>query len=630
MDPGRMQNKDQSLIQRLEQLIEEHLTDETFGVDRLASAMGYSRSHLHRKVLQASGKSVSQYMREYRLEKAHAILREEHLNVSEVAFAVGFGSASYFSRTFTDYFGFPPSEAGSVPDMEHAQGAEPLEIKSRKPLFGRILIPSMVALLFVASALLFIRTWIPERVSRNSDNEASIALLPFANLSNNPENLYFCQGVSDAIARKLSSFENLRVVSRISTGRYMDKRTPIIQVARDLNTPFVLEGSIQRIENKIRVEVGLLNGRTGIRLWSENYDRDYDDIFEVENEIAEHVARSLSTTLSSRNDFESNQGYTTNPQAYDLYLRGLFELRTYTSAGARKSTEYFQRAVELDPDFAMAHNWLGHSYIARAAMFGMDLDALEGLELAIKHIEKSIEISPELKETRAIRAFYYLYHDWNFQKAEQEYILSLNKIQPESYALYADYLNFVRRHEEALEWSEKQEMNEPYYPNPRKVLSLYYLGRVEEAIEYAENRLRVQKNYWMMDTYGFVLLNSGRYQEAIEVFQEIFQIEQVRYPRILGWQGAAYARSGEEERAREIISELTEMKAVSSASSPAFFIAAVYSALEEYETALRWLRTAIDDHEMEIPWLISEPQFFDMHEHPDFRKLVQEVGFPSY
>lgn len=623
-----MRNKDQALIQRLNQLIEEHLTDASFGVDKLASAIGYSRSHLHRRVLQASGKSVSQYVREFRLEKSLELLKQDHLNISEVADRVGFGSASYFSRTFTEYFGFPPSETPVSSILTDLNGNTKRDT-GRKSGINRIVIPSMAIALTIAITLLFIRTWMPERDNKLFDDESSIAVLPFFNLSNNPENLYFSQGVSDAIARKLSSLENLRVVSRISTSRYMDQHTPVIQIARELNTPFVLEGSIQRHGNKVRVEVGLINGNTGHRLWSENYDREYRDIFEIENEIAEHVVRSLNTTLAPLTNFESNKGYTSNPKAYDNYLKGVFELSTYTSAGAKKSTEYFQRAIELDPDFAMAHNWLGHSYIAQAAMFGMELNALEGLEKGIVHIERSIEISPELKETRTMRAFYYLYHDWDFERAEQEYLASLNKVQVESYSLYADFLNLVRRHEEALEWCEKQEQNEPYYPNPRKVLSLYYLGRVDEAIEYAETRLRVQKNYWMMDTYGFVLLNSGSYEEAIDVFNEIFQIEQKRYPRILGWLGAAHAKSGNPEAAREIIAELAKVKALSSVSSPGFYTAVIYSALGEYETALQWLRSAIDDHEMEIPWLISEPQFFDMHEHLGFIELVEEVGFPS-
>ena len=624
-----MNSKDQVLIQRLENLIEESIMDDSFGVDSLASAIGYSRSHLHRRVLKATGKSASQFIREYRLDKALVLLREEDLNVSEAAYQVGFGSASYFSKTFTEYFGYTPSEAGSVSTQPDPETSEQNTLRIQKSGIRRILAPLIISLLIVITAILFIRTWIPERAGRGAEFETSIALLPFLNLSDNPENQYFSQGVSDAIARKLSRIQNLRVVSRISTSRYIENQTPIIEISRELNTPFILEGSIQRVGNQVRVEVGLLNGKTGIRLWSDNYDRNVQDIFTIENEIAEHVVKSLSEKLIPKSTFESNTGYTNDPQAYELYLKGLFELLTYTSAGARKSTEYFQQAVKLDPDFAMAHNVLGHSYIAQAAMFGMELDALEGLEKGIPHIERSIELSPELPEARTMRAFYYLYHDWDFEKAEQEYIASLNKVQAESYALYADYLNFVRRHDEALEWSEKQEINEPYYPNPRKIMSLFYVGRVDEAIEYAENRLRIQKNYWMMDSYGFVLLNSGRYKEAIDVFQEIFEIEQVRYPRILGWLGAAYARSGDRENALEIISELERMKSISSASSPGFFISVVYSALGEFDSSLNWLRIAIDDHEMEIPWLISEPQFFDLHEHPVFMEMVEEIGFPG-
>jgi tetratricopeptide (TPR) repeat protein len=364
-------------------------------------------------------------------------------------------------------------------------------------------------------------------------------------------------------------------------------------------------------------------------LWSDYYDRRLEDIFNIENEIAEHVAASLSVELKPTQASRSNQGYTSNAEAYELYLKGLFELRTYTHTGAKKCGDYFNQAIELDPDFAMAHNRLGHSYLARAAMFGAELDALEGLELAITHIERSIRMDPDLKEARPVRAFYYLYHDWDFEKAEQEYLSSLNTISPDSYALYADYLNFVRRHDEALAWSEKLEESEPYYPNSRKILSLYYTGRVDEAIRYAEDRLRIMKNYWTMDCYGFVLLNSGQYEKAIDTFLEIFEIEGIRYPRILGWLGAAYAHSGKEEEARKILKELQNRKTSSSAGAPGFFSAVVCSALGETAHAFHWLRMAIDDHEMEIPWLISEPQFYNLHGHPTFAEMVAEIGFPS-
>lgn len=624
-----MPRTDPALIQRLEKFLEEHLQDDSINVESMASAMGYSRSHLHRLVYRSSGKSISQFIREYRLEKALEFLKQERLNVSEAAFRVGFSSASYFSKSFNEYFGFPPSETLSMQHQVDSRDTTSENVPGGNSRLKRALIPLVVLLAILTSSLVFFRIWRPDQGIVTEKGQTSIALLPFTNLTSDPDNLFFCQGVNDAIARKLSSIQHMRVISRISTRQYMESQTPVRQIARELRASYILLGSIQHAGEKIRIEVGLLNGSTGVTLWSENYDRSFEDIFEIQNEIAERVAGSLDATLSpGSTEFVAEPGYTTDPKAYELYMKGLFELRTYTSAGAKKSAEYFQAAIAVDPDFAMAHNWLGHSYIAQAAMFGMELDALEGLEKAFPHIQKSIELDPDLKEARPIHAFYFLYHDWDFQKAEQEYILGLNKSQPESYALYADYLNFVRRHEEALEWSEKQELNEPYYPNPRKIMSLFYVGRVDEAIEYAENRLRVQKNYWMMDSYGFVLLNAGRYEKAVDVFREIFQIEQVRYPRILGWLGAAFARSGKEEKAREIIVELKGLKEQSSASSPAFFIAVVYAALGESEPALQWLRRAIDDHEMEIPWLISEPQFFELHDDPGFQAMAAEVGFP--
>jgi tetratricopeptide (TPR) repeat protein len=342
------------------------------------------------------------------------------------------------------------------------------------------------------------------------------------------------------------------------------------------------------------------------------------------------VASSLLSELSPAEISSLNRRYTENPEAYELYLKGVFELRTYTRTGVNRAHEYFKHAIAIDSSFAMAYNWLGHSYIAKASIFGAEMNALEALDMAIIPIEKSLEIDPGLSEARAIRAFYFLYREWDFQKAEEEYKLGINDREPEGYALYADYLNFVRRHKEALIMCQQQELHEPYYPNPRMILSLYYNGRIEEALSYAEDRLRIMKNYWNLDSYGFVLLNSGDYDRAIEIFQQIFQIENLRYPRILGWLGAAYARAGQHEKAEAIVKELKDRQAESSAGSTAFFTAVVCAAQGNSDEALRWLRVAIDDHEMEIPWLISEPQFYDLHMLPKFREMVKEIGFPSF
>ena len=205
----------------------------------------------------------------------------------------------------------------------------------------------------------------------------------------------------------------------------------------------------------------------------------------------------------------------------------------------------------------------------------------------------------------------------------------MERFNTESFAYYADFLNFVGRHKEALEVSRQLESFEPYYPNTRMILSLFYNQMFVEAKEFALARLRTIQNYSTLDSYGFLLLNTGEYKEAIDIFKQIFELEGVRYPRIMGWLGAAYARSGQEDQARLLIKELEERKTQSTAGSPGFFIAVIYAALGENEKALGWITKAMVEREMEIPWLTTEPQFYALHEQADFKALVKKVGFPG-
>jgi tetratricopeptide (TPR) repeat protein len=238
-----------------------------------------------------------------------------------------------------------------------------------------------------------------------------------------------------------------------------------------------------------------------------------------------------------------------------------------------------------------------------------------------------MELDPELIEAQLWNGYYLLYNNWDFEGAEQSYKKSIGTDNPDALAIYADFLNFTRRHEEAFEISQRLDQTNPYYPNSRMILSLYYLGRFTEAEEFAQSRMKLFKNYFILDSYGFLKLNTGNYNEAIDIFQRIFEIEGVRYPRILGWMGAAYARSGQPEKAKELMVELKTNLAESNAGSPAFFIAVIYAALSDEESAINFLQRAIDEHEMEIPWLLSEPQFFSLHSNPAFQILVRKVGF---
>ncbi|AWV96935.1 helix-turn-helix domain-containing protein [Arcticibacterium luteifluviistationis] len=605
-----------SLIERIEQEIENNLTSEQFGVEELANSLGISRSHLHRKVKTATEKSVSQFIREYRLEKAKKLLTETDLNVSEIAYQVGFGSATYFSKSFMDYFGYSPRQSRKGKDAPTPATKSKIRIKA---IFAGIVVLALV-LAFTA-----FRWW------QNGNSERilfkkSIAIVPFENLSKNQENQYYTEGVSDAISRQLSNSTDLRIISRNSVHSFSQGNLNLKAISKEFKAGYVLEGSVQKFKNTFRLEVRLIDPETNTDVWAKNYDRDSEDILKIQNEIALNIASALEAEISSTT---LKKDYTVNSEAYELYLEAVYEFNTYSRKGLMLSEEYLLKAIEIDSTFALAYAFYGQSQFAKAAMFAAEEDALTALGNAIEPINKALALDPKLPEAHSSKGFYYLYHDWDFKAAEKEYKKGLAVGNPVGFALYIDYLNFVRNHKEALYYTNEMEKIAPYYPNSRKILSSYYNGNILEGKAFAASRLKVMNNYYLRDSYGFLLLNNKEYDEAIEVFKDLFELEGIRYPRILGWLGAALAKSGREEEARAIIKELLERREISKAGSKGFFIAVVYSALGEKEEAIDWLKTAVKDHEMEIPWLISEPQFFNLHEEKAFQDLVQSIGFPN-
>ncbi len=624
-----------ALLKKLTEEVEVNLQNEQFSVEELAERMNMSRSHLHRKLKQATGQSVNQFIREYRLQRAMTLLKQEDMTVSEVAFQVGFGSPSYFTTCFTEYYGYPPGEVKYKLNEKIEKTASPGFQQSKKKtqnnkrkqftMWGLVLAGLLLGFfLYQQSA---INASQPE--ATGTSQEKSIAVLPLKNLSPNQENEYFSEGVVEAINRHLSQVGDLKVISLTSTDRYRESSKTAREIGRELNVSNLLEGSIQRYENTVRIEVRLIDTDTEQQVWAENYDRELSDIFKTQSEIAEYVALTLKSTLSPEEKAVLSQTTTDNSEAYDLYLKGIYENRTYTRTGNNRAIEYFQQALALDSGYALAYAGLARGYIARAAIFGAELSALDALALAKPQIDKALAIDPGLAEARAWNGFYLLYHNWDFEGAEEEYRKAIATNFPDALAVYADFLNFSRRHEEALSIAQRLNQVDPYYPNTRMILSLYYTGRHEEAEKFSQSRLKMFKNYYTLDSYGFFLLNTGKYTEAITIFERVFQIEGIRYPRILGWIGAAYAHSGNRKKAFELIEELKAKIPVNDAGSLRFFIAVIYTALGDKPSAIEWLQAAYEQHEMEMPWLISEPQFYPLHEEAEFQALVDKVGFPA-
>jgi TolB-like protein len=464
--------------------------------------------------------------------------------------------------------------------------------------------------------------------SDSKPGDKSIAVLPFENLSDDPENEYFSRGVTEAINRYLLQIGELRVVSLTAANPYTDNSRSPKEISKELAVSNLLRGSIQRFENQVRIEMQLIDATSEHQLWAENYDREINDIFRIQSEIAEKVALALKTTLTLEERATLNEKTTTDIRAYDLYMKGEYELNTYTRTGLHNALEYFKQVIELDPGYALAYVGIATCYIDMASIFGSELNTPEAAALAIPYLNKALELNPALPEAHAMKGFILLYNNWDFAGAESEYRRSIITNNKSALSLYADFLNFVNRHDEALTIARRLDQSDPFYPNTRIIFSLYYLGRYEEAIQFSENRLKVFKNYSTLEGHGFLMLNTGMYNEAIDSFLNTFGIENIRYPRGLGWMGAAYAHLGQREKAMELIKELKTQLETSRAGSVGFYIAVIYSALGDKESALYWLNEAYIHHEMEIPWLRSEPQFYSLHNDPRFQDLLRKVGFP--
>ena len=617
-----------TFLGRLREAVDANLTNDQFGVEELARQMGMSRSQLHRKLTTTTGQSVSQFIREYRLERGMELLKQGDLTAVEVADKVGFGSATYFNTCFNEYFGFTPGEAKhkAIELSNHSQEeATPVDSVIERP--KKQALPVLVAIALITTIIGIIYFNYNTQKPFVKGNDKSIAILPFKNLSTDKRTEYFTEGVIEAIRTNLSHVSELRVIARTSVEQYRATSKSAREIAKELGVAALLEGSVQRDNNQVRIDVRLIDGETETQVWAKSYNRELADVFAIQSEIAQYVVNELNAEVSPEEKSKLSQTDTRDSKAYDLYLKAIYEYRTYSNQGAHNSIDLLTEAIALDPNYARAYAFLANSYIGLAAIWSAELSALDALEKGKPFLDKALQLEPTLDEAHMLMGFYKLYHDWDIKGAEKHYKMGIVNDHPDALALYADYLNFVSRHEEAMMYAERLNEKDPYYPNSRINLAYIYNNLMEEALEFSTSRVKMFKNYYTLDAHGFLLLNMKRYKESIEYFQKAIALEGIRYPRMLGWMGAAYAKDGDRTSAMKIVEELKDRLTNNDQGSVAFFIAAIYSALDEKEAALQWLRKSYQSHDMEMPWLMTEPQFYPLHNEPEFVEIATAMGF---
>jgi pentatricopeptide repeat protein len=373
-------------------------------------------------------------------------------------------------------------------------------------------------------------------------------------LSADKENEYFSDGLAEEILNALSQVEGLSVAARTSAFSFKGKNAELGEIAAKLKVAHVLEGSVRRAGNRVRVSVQLVDARNGFQLWSERYDRQMEDIFEVQDEIARAIADQLKVTLGA-----GVKQSTKNLEAYELYLKGRHLLNQRLASTVRLAMKSFEQAIELDPGFALAYAGITDCYCI-LRVYGW-VSAAEGKPPALAAVTKATALAPSLCEVNVSRGFYAFYYvpNWRESEAHFQKALTINPRSSIAHGYYGLFLAMDRRPQDAVKHSTLACQLDPLAPYFHGLAACTYnvLGRYELGVRYAQLALDLQPDFLFgLWTLGLSQCSLGLLQQAIETLERVISIS--RAPIFMGLMGAAYARAGRPEEAIRLLHELEE------------------------------------------------------------------------
>jgi len=515
-----------------------------------------------------------------------------------------------------------------VPDIKQiAAKKEKIRFLSQSILriIGLVVFGLALAFLVILSVTKMSNLW--SRVG----HDKSVAVLPFANLSDDPLQEYFIDGITEEIINHLARIGELKVISRTSIMNYKNSKKSIREIGKELGVSNILEGSVRKYGNQIRVSAQLINVETDHNLWAETYDRDLSEIFSIQTDLALNIANTLEATFSDLELEQIEREPTQNLSAYNSYLKALHKFETYSIEGYYDAINLFQETIELDPKFDAAYGWLALSYIYLASWAG-DISPDEAKQKALPIAQKALEMNENLYQAHNALALINFWFEWNFEKAEKSFIRGL-ELAPEgaTSVFYQQFLINMGRYEEALVLGEKSLATDPlHYGIYLEIgLSHFFLKHYDQAEKLLQEGLRL--NPYILDLHnklGKVYLYTGKYDLAIAQLEKGFSLSSARPPSMLAYLAIAHFKKGQTEETHRILAELMRRQAEGE-KGIALFLAHVYSGLEDIELALHWLETAYQDREVDLIWLKVEPQFENLWEEPRFQAIIKAMGFPE-
>jgi TolB-like protein/Tfp pilus assembly protein PilF len=452
----------------------------------------------------------------------------------------------------------------------------------------------------------------------------SLAVLPLVNLTGDPEQEYFADGMTEALIANLGKIGALQVRSRTSIMQYKDVKKSLPEIARELNVDVVVEGSVLRVGEQVRITAQLIHAPTDTHLWVGSYERDLRDILTLLSEVALTIARQIEITVTPDQEARLAARRPVNPETYEAYLKGMFHLNKMTPEGTEKGLAYLHQAIEKDPADPLAYGGLALGYVASAHGPGAPPDALARAEAAAL---KALELDDTLAEAHAALAQIKLYRDWDWAGAEQAFqrALKLNPNLTLTRAHYSWYLQLFGHTDEALAEMKRVQEVDPLAPLWPAWQGWQYLnaGQYEEAIDEARKSLELDPDFPVgLYVLGSAYAAKGMYEEAIKAHQRAGVLSREWKSGL----GRTYAMAGRQDEARLVLAELE----ADPTPWDTWFIAEIYAVLGEKDEAFRWLKAAYEPHRHPyVPWIRHSPAFKPLHDDPRFQDLLRRLNFPE-
>jgi serine/threonine-protein kinase len=455
----------------------------------------------------------------------------------------------------------------------------------------------------------------------------SVAVLPFANLSADPENEFFADGITEDVTAQLSKIRSLKVISRTSVMPFKKRELSLREIGAKLDVAALLEGSVRRAGTRVRIVAQLIDAETDRHLWAQTYDRNLTDIFAIQSEVALQIAHALEAELSSEEKRRVRKQPTDSLEAYRLYVLGQQCLTRWTQEGVDKGIGYLEQAVAHDPDYALAYTALGYVYTDMGLGVAGALPPDEAFRRAKVAITRALQIDPGLAEAHAVLGYLKLSSDFDWQGAEMELnrAIELNPNSGNAYDYYGLLLSGLERYDEALVMQQRAHELDPLVHRGIDITTtLLRAGRYDEALGTVNRVLDVDPHFALAHaTLGWVYALKGMPDQAIAGLQRAVALspDGTLY---LAQLGEAYGMLGRLEEAREVLRRLEELSKQRYVSP--YHMAYVYTGLGEYERALDFLERAYEQRAGALFGIKGSFLFIPLRAHPRFRALLKKMN----